>query len=400
MKLLVLSSRFPLPLEKGDKLRIYHQLKYLSQYHEITLFALSDHHPEASWLREMNQICASVHVTYHPQWQSMLYAIWAYTTGLPASVGYFNSRKTKQAVQKIIATLQPDMIYVQLIRMVPYISQVKGATTALDYMDAFSLRAIRRAERSKGIERWFWKREAELLRKFELSCQSKFSHRFIISNTDKEHLRGEGVKALTLLPNGVDTDYFQPTHVSAPQYDLVFVGNMSYHPNILAAKYLVDQIARHLKPRMPALKLLIAGANPVREVKHLQTDWIKVTGYMEDIRSAYSNGKVFVAPIFTGSGLQNKILEAMAMEVPCVTTAIVADSIGAPASLVHRAGDSTAFCEKIEGLLADEDQRLRLGREARAFVIEQFAWRQCCSPLDILVDPVENHSSELGLEHK
>ena len=78
----------------------------------------------------------------------------------------------------------------------------------------------------------------------------------------------------------------------------------------------------------------------------------------------------------------------------------MADSIGAPASLVHRAGDATDFCRKIEGLLADDDQRMRLGREARAFVLEQFAWHHCCSPLDILVDPVENHSSELGLEHK
>ena len=400
MKLLVLSSRFPLPLEKGDKLRIYHQLKYLSQYHEITLFALSDHHPEETWLQEMNQICEKVHVMYHAQWKSILNAIWAFSRGLPASVGYFNNRKAKHAVREIIATWQPDMIYVQLIRMVPYISQAEGSKAALDYMDAFSLRAIRRAERSRGVERWFWNRESELLRKFEVACQSRFSHRFIISNTDKEHLEENGVDALRLLPNGVDTAYFQKGQGSPPQYDLVFVGNMSYHPNILAAKYLVDQIARRLKPAMPGLKVLIAGANPTREVQHLQKDWIKVTGYLEDIRSAYSNGKVFVAPIFTGSGLQNKILEAMAMEVPCVTTSIVADSIGAPASLVHRAGDATGFCKKIEGLLEDEDQRMSLGREARAFVLEQFAWHHCCSPLDILVDPVENHSSELGLEHK
>lgn len=391
MKLLVLSSRFPLPLEKGDKLRIYHQLKYLSQYHEITLIALSDHHPEDTWLEEMNQICLNVHVLYHPRWKSILSAIWAFSKGQPASVGYFSSRKSKQAVRKIIDSLEPDMIYVQLIRMVPYMSEVPDTMASLDYMDAFSLRAMRRAERSTGIDRWFWKREFELLRKFEISCQRKFKHRFIISSTDQEHLEGVGVKALTLLPNGVDTEYFRPIHKSQPQYDLVFVGNMSYHPNILAAKFLVNQIAKDLKTNMPGLKVLIAGANPSKEVQHLASDWVKVTGYLEDIRTAYGDGKVFVAPIFTGSGLQNKILEAMAMEIPCITTSIVADSIGAPDSLVHTAEDGAAFLEKIAVLLRDENHRKNLGREAREFVIEQFAWERCCSPLDILADPVKNH---------
>ncbi len=400
MKLLVLSSRFPLPLEKGDKLRIYHQLKYLSKDHEITLIALSDHHPEETWLQEMNQICRKVHVIYQAHWKSVVNAILAYAKGQPASVGYFEHMGSKQVVQKIIDVERPDIIYVQLIRMVPYVTHVTGSKVALDYMDAFSLRAIRRAERSSGIVQWFWRRESDLLRKFEVISQSKFNHRFIISNTDKEHLEEAGVTALTLLPNGVDTEYFKPNHSEAPQYDLVFVGNMSYHPNILAAKYLVQQIARHLKQKLPELKILIAGASPSREVLLLQNDWIKVTGYLEDIRTAYSNGKVFVAPIFTGSGLQNKILEAMAMEVPCVTTSIVADGIGAPQALVRIAGDIDSFCREIEALLEHEDERKSLGCEARKFVTEQFAWEQCCSPLDLLADPVKNQNSELGLEHK
>ena len=351
-------------------------------------------------MEEMQQLCSSVYVVKQSKWRSILSAVQSFARGIPASVGYFSHDQWQSKVSRIIATERPDWIYVQLVRMVPYILKLdKDQRMAIDYMDAFSLRALRRADQSRGVEAWFWKNEARLLQQFETAHQHRFRHRFIISETDMHHLANVGVEHLQLLKNGVDTQYFEPQRDSNVSYDLVFVGNMSYHPNIQAAKYLVQEIARSVRSVLPELRVLIAGADPTREVLALKNDWVEVTGYMEDIRNAYASGKVFVAPIFSGSGLQNKILEAMAMEIPCITTSIVADSIGAPYWFVQRANDKEAFCDQIGALLSDEISRAKLGRQARVFVSEQFGWNQCCTPLDALSSQ-ESTTVRKGMEHK
>jgi glycosyltransferase involved in cell wall biosynthesis len=211
-----------------------------------------------------------------------------------------------------------------------------------------------------------------------------FQNRFIISEPDRTYLQSFGLGRLNLLQNGVDLEKFKRSAPIPQKFDIAFVGNMGYYPNVQAAKYLVKKLAGKIKENYPALKILIAGANPSRSVLALSNEWIKVSGFMEDIREAYQSAKVFVAPIFTGSGLQNKILEAMAMELPCITTSVVNESIKAPKHLIGIADDVDSFVTQILYHLQNPEEAMHIGKSGRAFVADHFSWQQCCEPLDKL----------------
>ena len=299
--------------------------------------------------------------------------------GLPINVSYFYSPMIGRQIKKIFHEVNPDWTYVQLIRMALYAKSLSSAK-AIDYMDAFSLRVERRLALGESA-RWFWKFERDRLASFEVKVSDWFGHRFVIAPTDGSHLEEKGVSKMTLLRNGVDTDFFRPNNHLEKPYDIAFVGNMSYHPNIVAAQFLVDRILPILKDSYPSISVLIAGARPSAAVKKLAGAGVAVSGYLPDIRSAYQSAKIFVAPIFVGSGLQNKILEAMAMGMPCVTTPIVAKPIQAPERLVQSAKTAEEFVSKITHLIEDEELLELVRLEARHFVSEHFSWIGSCAPL-------------------
>ncbi|NND04864.1 MAG: glycosyltransferase [Saprospiraceae bacterium] len=393
MKLLVISARFPLPLEKGDKLRLYHQLKYLARDHEVFLISLADEEIEEKWQRDIESFCQKTYIFSQSYAQHVFNALRGLCLGMPVNVGYFYQPSIKRRIHQLVGEIDPTAIYVQLIRMVPYVKDLQVPFMGIDYMDSFSLRIQRRVELG-GLTSLFWRLEKAMLTRFELSCAKYFDSKFIISDVDKQHLESQGIDGLTLLRNGVDIEYYRvdQDRKAQKEYDILLVGNMSYHPNILAAKYLVEQIAVPLRRKLPNLKLLIAGASPSPQVTRLQNDWIHVTGYMPDIRDAYANARIFVAPIFAGSGLQNKILEAMAMGLPCVTSSLVNDSICAPAEAVREANDPAAFIDAVWSLLQHGDLD-KYGNVGRAFVKEHFGWEGCSVPLKNLGAYHSNKSS-------
>ncbi len=375
----MLTSRFPLPLKRGDKLRLFHQIKYLSRQHEVILVSLTHERVEPSTITEMRSYCSEVHLIPLSHFLSLWRGAWSFLRGMPVNVGYFRASAAHRRVMELIERVQPDGIYTQLIRMAPYLEQM-SEVLALDYMDAFSLRAQRRTKEG-GLRALFWRKESRRLARYEASVSSKFRHKFIISQHDKEHLEASGVRHLQVLRNGVDASYFQSSGTTAKAFDLVFVGNLSYHANIAAAAYLAGQILPALRSRHPDVKVLIAGATPVRRVWRLVDASVEVWSDVQDIRLAYDAAPIFVAPIFSGSGLQNKILEAMSMGLACITTSLVHRSIGAPPGLIHVADDVEQFVGRISLLLTDQDRRIQLGEKGRSFVQMEYSWEKCNEPL-------------------
>jgi polysaccharide biosynthesis protein PslH len=349
------------------------------------LVALTEEPFDRLLVSKLQEYCHEVYVIPHEKWKSMLQAVWGLLSGMPVNVGYFYRETTRRKIEAIIEKTQPDAIYVQLLRMAPYVKNIHSAGLFLDFMDAFSLRVLRRASQSPPITGWLWKMEGQLLKRYERVFAKRFHHRFVIAPADKKFLEEHGnTGPLDILPNGVDTVFYQPRGVGVKQYDMVFVGNMSYHPNVLAARYLVREIGIPLRRRRPDLRILIAGANPTEVVRKMQNDWVTVSGFLPDIREAYESGKIFVAPIFVGSGVQNKILEAMAMELPCITSGQVVDAIGGIRELVLSAESPSQFHKHIENLLSDPTQCRYLGRKSRAHIVRHFDWETCCRPLDKL----------------
>jgi polysaccharide biosynthesis protein PslH len=382
-KLLILTSRFPYPLEKGDKLRVFHQIKALSLNYQIVLVALSDIPVSESELSALSPYCSKIEILHLKKWKIYFRIVLNFITGkLPLQVAYFVDNKLCSQVKKRILQENPDHLYCQLIRTSEYIKDCTIPKT-LDLMDAFSEGALRRSRDTKGPMHYFWKREARLLREYEQKIATHFNHLSIISKQDGLAI-GLNHHSLHVVPNGVDTDFFNKNSLQfkPPTYDIVFVGNMGYHPNIQAATYLVEQLLPKLNFIFPNLKILIAGTRPSPKIQSFANQQITVTGWVEDIRLAYSDAKILVAPLFHGSGQQNKILEAMSMSIPCITTTMVNNAIGA----THKehiliADTADEYVKYIRDLLQQPEKRKRIGDNAQSFVKQNFSWHSACQIL-------------------
>lgn len=380
-KLVILSSRFPYPLEKGDKLRLYHQIKSLSKHFDIHLLSIVETVPLQGIAQAVTQYCKGFKYYKLSKPKQAIGLAGNIFRKLPFQVRYFYDKETKEKITKEIESINPDVVYCQLIRMVPYTVGL-NYPMVLDYMDAFSLIMNRRYENtSSAFKKWMYKLEAERLERYESQVQDQFSVKTVIS--DKDRVALSSTQGLEIISNGVDTSYYNLAQLSK-DYDLLFAGNMGYHPNVSAAKYLVNEIVSDKN-----MKVLIAGARPTHEVEKLASENVTVSGWVEDIRQSYHRSKIFVAPLFQGAGQQNKILQAMAMGVPCITTTIVNDAIGAKhGEEIMIANNVEEFRSHIETLLKDKALSHQIAKQARTFVENQHNWKQQGEKLVSLIQNV------------
>ncbi len=403
MKILVLTSRFPYPLEKGDKLRIFHQIRELSRFHEIVLCSLAEKPVQDIDYEEVKQYCSKIFIinchttSIVKNIISNLFSLPAgvsSTKKIPFQVAYFFDNHIKKIIHKIITAEKPDHVYCQLARMAEFVKDIHIAKT-LDYMDAFSVGAARRAESSNWLTQPFWRLEARRMAQYETDVAQDFDNLTVISEQDRNLFSPQNNTKIQIVPNGVDTDFFKNDEtLSPPQYKafhIAFVGNLGYYPNVEAVKFLVKRILPLLKKQIPDIKILIAGARPTTEVKALATKNVRVQGWLPDIREAYVNAQLFVAPLFHGSGLQNKILEAMAMGLPCVTTTLVNNAILAqPDKEILIADTPQEFAEKILNMLTETPQMSLnyddLRKNARLFVENNYSWGQATFKLKLILE--------------
>ena len=369
-KLLILSPRFPFPLDKGDKLRLFHQIKRLSEAFKISLVALSDESVIDSSEEALEKYVHSMHILYQGSLRNPKAIIKSFFLNQAIQVSYYYQSSLQKKIDQIIEIESPDLMYVQLIRMAFYTKNSK-VPCFIDYMDAMSLNMERESNYHKGLIRWIYKREHKLLSKAEIEKSENFEGKSIISDQDKAYLQKLGVSNLHVVQNGVDLDYFNQNNLKGVQrkYDIVFVGNMGYLPNVEAAEYLVNTVAKR------NWSVLIAGSRPHKRVKRLENENIVVSGWVPDIRTAYLSGAIMVAPIFSGAGQQNKVLEAMALSKVCISTTQVAKGIGAEHNKTIIVADTpNEFQNQIETLLENPNLADSIGKNARIFVEENFHW--------------------------
>ena len=376
MKILVVLPRFPHPLDKGDKLRAFNQIRCLSAKHEVYLFCTSDSWVHDDDFEEVKKYCKDITVV-HP---NKIVAAWnvvkAAFSARSLQVAYWTSKKTVKKYRKFEKKVQPDVLYCQMIRTMKW---VKKSTTpkVIDFQDALS----KNIERRMYHAGWFWKKvlhfEFKMVRSCEYDAFDIFDGFTIISAPDRDVIPHRRSPEIVVLPNGIDTEYFAPQEV-AKDYDVVFCGNMKYPPNVDAAKHLVKDIMPKVWEKCPEARVLISGTNPTKDVKHLAGERVTVTGRVEDIRQSYAQSKVFVAPMRMGSGMQNKLLEAMAMGLPCITSKIASDALDTEADKhLLVGGEADDFAQKIVALLQDESHRAEIADEGSRFVREKFNWEKC-----------------------
>lgn len=380
-KLLVITSRIPYPLEKGDKLRIYHQLKYLSEQFQICLCALNDApiHPNAEM--ELKKYCSEIHFFSINKLQIASGVFKAFINGEPLQVGYFYHSSIQKKIDSVVKKFNPDFIFCQLVRTAKYALNYPKLKT-LDYMDALSKGTERRIENSSFWMKWILRTETIRLKKFETKVFDAFNTHCIISEEDKKYIIHSNNYKIAVIPNGIDLDYFKPT--AAPKkYELVFTGNMSYPPNVQAAQFLALKILPLIKEKCT---VLISGAKPTKEVLLLQSNNCIISGWVDDIRTSYASAQIFVAPLHIGTGLQNKILEAMAMKIPCITTPLVNASLGAKENEeVLIANTAEQFAEKIAYLLHHPEIAKNMAEKAYLYVAKKYNWQQSTNELIKLI---------------
>ncbi len=374
MKILFLLSRFPYPLSKGDSLRAFHQMRELSQHAEVAFFAVSD---RAILPEEYEKVTFSANIkVFSLGKMGIIKRIFtAFFQKIPFQIAYFYTQKAQKALDAFVEKEKPDVIFCQLARMAKYAENIPVKIKILDYQDAFSAGLQRRIAKSPFYYHPFLQAEYRRMLAFEAAIFTQFPIKTIISEPDRELIAHPEKSEIHLLPNGVQCDVFEPNTTAEKKYDLLFVGNMAYPPNINCVEYIVNETLPLLKSNFPNLLFAIAGINPAPQVRALASKNVLVTGFVPDMRGYYNSSRIFLAPMQIGIGLQNKLLEAMAMQMPCITSSLANKALGATPNVHLFVCDSPeSIAEKVAFLLQNPLAAIEMGKKARAFVLEKYSW--------------------------
>ena len=384
MKLLILLSRIPYPLEKGDKLRAFNQIRYLSEKHEIILCALSDTQIDPKAYQILEKYCSSVNFFRLHKPGILFNTLRAFLKGKPFQTGYFYNRRIKKKILRLIKEHEPDHVFCQLIRTAEYVADINISKT-IDYQDAFSKGIERRMTEVPFFIRPVFRMEYKRLVSYERDIFDKFDNSLIISQADRDCIQHHGKNKIIIVPNGVDHEFFKPM-VREKKYDLLFTGNMSYPPNISSVEYIINKILPLLLKNNPGIRLLIAGASPARHVRKYNSSNVVVTGWVDDIRECYAESRIFLAPMQIGTGMQNKILEAMSMKLPCITSRLANNAINAKEGEEILIGNTPEeYSDCIIRLLHDQAFYRSISENAFSFVHRSFSWQESVSIIDRMI---------------
>jgi len=262
---------------------------------------------------------------------------------------------------------------------------------AFDCRSAEFYREYLRARRSMDKLYWFCTYLAT--RTAEKKLLAAFDASIVVSDKEYHAMKMLCPEARCItVPNGVDIDFFKPLAISEEWPSLVFAGYMSSHPNVDAITYFHSQVYDTLKQRFPNLKVFVVGQNPPPAVRALAKDpSICVTGFVEDVRPYVARASVVIAPFVSGMGIKNKVLEAMAMGKPVVTTSIGVRGINATHGDHLCIADSPLeFADHVEALLLDKPKRRRIGHQAREFVMKHHSWARVTDKIETIFHEVQN----------
>lgn len=383
-KIVFITSRFPFPPEKGDQLRVYQQLVHLSEIHKIHLISITDKKVKKDDFNELNKFCSSNTVFVIPKFKRIIRLIIAVFGSNPFQVAYFFSRSSNKKIRKLICEIQPDFVHSNLIRTSEYVRDINFCLKTLDFMDAFSEGLTKRITYEKNVfKRMIFKEEKRRILNYESIMLNNFDRVCIISEQDRSYIQNSSNKRINVIPNGVDFHQFYPKYVNK-EFDLVFMGNLDYPPNIIAVNYLIDEIYPEAKKRFPKLTLLIAGRNATKSLRSKSTDSIFIIENFEDISDALALAKIHIAPMQISIGLQNKIIQSMAMKLPNIVSQQANNAIEAINGQELLVANSVSeYVDSIALLLENKVTFETISNNAYSFVHKNFDWKTITSSMNI-----------------
>ncbi|HLY20543.1 MAG TPA: glycosyltransferase [Bryobacteraceae bacterium] len=399
MRLLWVKAGGLLPPDMGGKIRSYQILKQLARRHEITLFTFYAEHTNDQHLLGNDIFSKLVPVPLPlPGRRSLgeyLHAARIMAAGRPVSVYKFLHPDVRRRYAELLAASQFDLIVCDFIVPAPLMRWNTPPPTILFTHNVEARIWERHAQVASTplmkAASWF---EARALVRTERRYVDQADHVFTVSENDRAHfLQYIAPDRISVIPTGVDTEYFQPLAEPAQPFAMVFTGSMDYMPNEDAAAYFVDEILPLIQAEVPAALFWAVGRRPTRRTQALASATILVTGAVEDIRPYLAKAAVCVVPLRSGSGTRIKIFEAMAMGKAVVSTTMGAEGLpvrhGENIVLADRPAD---FAFHVVRLLRDPAAREQLGRAARKLVEENYSWASAAAEFDKIMRRVGNLS--------
>ena len=397
MKILFVIERLPFPLIGGDRLHIYHYLKELKKRgYDITLVTLiTDEDDLEGALADHSFFDKLIPVKFNKKF-AYINAIKAIFTGNPFITEYFYSHKVHKIVNKEVLTGNYDIIIGHIYRSLPYIKNLKNIKKVIHICDAFSLKYKRRIEIQKSLWEKF-KIYCEYIRvkKAEVDCCKYSDKQIFISNADINFLsKIADTKKSTVIGLATDTEYYKQYNEKL-ENDICFVGAMWTIPNLQAAKYFATEVFPLVKKEIPDAKFKIIGAKPKQELYEIAKEMsgVEILGRVEDVREYRKKCKVSVCPTQIASGIQNKILEAMSMGIPVVTTPEGYEGIGANENLLRIAKTPDEYARKVVEIMQNDELRKTLSEGSRQFILDNFSWDKIGEQWDKVLKEVCNEKN-------
>lgn len=392
-RLLFVAHRIPYPPNKGDKIRSFNELKYLSHHYSVDLLCLVDDPADLKYTSDLQRYCDRIKVFHLNSISAKVRGGMALLTGRSLSSRYFYLNEIQRAFKRWLQERTYEAVFCFSSSMAEYIFQSqalskhrseKSPLLVMDFCDVDSDKWRQYAQESSFPLKILYGIESRRLQTYEIKIQKYFDHTVLSSPGEAELLRANcpDCENLSVIANGVDHSYFSPL----PEFSsierenkpstIVFTGAMNYPVNVAGMRWFVRSVWPKLHEKYPMLKFYIVGSNPVTEVCQLaKENNIIITGYVDDIRDYYNLADVCIAPLHLGRGIQNKVLEAMSMARPTIVTSRANAGVqGKAGEHLLIANNADEFVNGITCLLDDRELAARLGSAARDFVVRNFDW--------------------------
>ncbi len=372
--LLVITTRFPYPPIGGEKLRIFTIIEHLAADFDVDVFAFYSDDRELSGLARLREICRDVQVFRLGTPAKMRNTMIGWLRGLPLQVAHYYSKRAQRTVDRLIADRGYDAVLAHLVRTAEYTRGVPAEHVVLELTDAISMNYYRITRPRTGMELLYLLERRRLLG-YEAAATRRVGRCVVVAETDRRFLADHGADAaIEVITNGTEVQP-RPDVVVQPQ-TIAFLGNLRSAPNEdMVLRFAADIFPLVLAER-PDARFLVIGANPSAAVRRLHDGRrIIVTGEVPDPADLLAGARVSVCPMRFGAGVQNKVLESMALGVPVVATPAGHEGIPAQAGEeILVAADDDSFARQVLAVLADDDLRDGLSAAGQEFIERSFRW--------------------------
>lgn len=388
-KILYVTTRLPWPLIGGDRLHIYHYLKELkSKGLDITIVTLVSDGDDLQGAIEHNEFYTKLIPVKFNKKYAYLNAVKALFNDKPFIVEYFYNKEMQKVIDKEIASGNYNAVIGYIIRSFPYLKKHRKIKRIIHLCDSVSMMYERRVQESKNL---FDKLKIFIeyikVKNYEKKICSQTDKQIMISEADKNYMeKFADTSKMRVIGLATDTNYYAPIDCKK-ENNICFVGSMQYIPNSEAAKYFALEVFPLIKKEIPDAKFKIIGANPRKDlIEVLQhIEGVEVTGRVDDVREYMKDCRVSVCPVKIAGGIQNKILEAMSMGIPVVTTPEGAEGINAGEDILRVAKTNEEYAAKVIELMKNQELNKNIAKQSREFVCANFSWSKVGNEWDEMI---------------